>query len=120
MSLVSSVIGAAERVLLPDVVIRAAIQRLCARTATRLAAGSAESDARFAREAARVVAEHTDAANAQHYEVLAERSCTGDRFIRRHCQSASDAAVAGAFRFGLFGSRQVQADGKRRWNPQPS
>lgn len=40
-------------------------------------------------------------------------------FIRKHCQSASDTAVANVFRFGLFGSRQVQADGKRGDNPQP-
>jgi cyclopropane-fatty-acyl-phospholipid synthase len=72
MSLVSSVIGTAERVPLPDLVIRAAIQRLCSRTATRLARGNAESDAVFADEmAARAIAEHTDAANAQHYEVPA-------------------------------------------------
>ena len=48
MSVVSTIIGTAERVPLPDVVIRAAIQRLCSRTATRLASGSAESDALFA------------------------------------------------------------------------
>jgi cyclopropane-fatty-acyl-phospholipid synthase len=70
MSIVSSVIGTAERVPLPDLVIRAAIQRLCSRTATRLAGGNAQSDARFAQQmAARAVAEHTDAANVQHYEV---------------------------------------------------
>jgi cyclopropane-fatty-acyl-phospholipid synthase len=43
MSFISSVIGSAERVPLPDLVIRAAIARLCSRTAARLAAGSAES-----------------------------------------------------------------------------
>lgn len=72
MTLVSSIIGAAERVPLPDVVIRAAIQRLCARTAARLAASDAASDNAFASEmAARAIAEHTDAANVQHYEVPA-------------------------------------------------
>jgi cyclopropane-fatty-acyl-phospholipid synthase len=72
MSLISSVIGTAERVPLPDLVIRAAIQRLCSRTATRLARGNAESDAVFADDmAARAIAEHADAANAQHYEVPA-------------------------------------------------
>src|SRR5258707_3815077 len=70
MSFVSSIIGTAERVPLPDIVIRAAIQRLCSRTATRLASGNAESDASFADEmAARHIAEHADEANAQHYEV---------------------------------------------------
>jgi cyclopropane-fatty-acyl-phospholipid synthase len=72
MSVISTIIGTAERVPLPDLVIRAAIQRLCARTAARLAGGNAESDASFAGEmAARAIAEHTDAANAQHYEVPA-------------------------------------------------
>jgi cyclopropane-fatty-acyl-phospholipid synthase len=72
MSFVSNMIGTAERVPLPDVIIRAAIQQLCSRTATRLASGNAESDALFADEmAARAIAEHTDAANAQHYEVPA-------------------------------------------------
>ena len=72
MSLTSGVIGFAERVPLPDFVIRAAIHQLCSRTAARLAAGDAASDADFARDmTARAVAEHTEAANAQHYEVPA-------------------------------------------------
>src|SRR5882672_5969063 len=72
LSFVSRIIGGAERVPLPDVIIRAAIQRLCSRTATRLASGNAESDASFADEmAARAIAEHTEDANAQHYEVPA-------------------------------------------------
>jgi cyclopropane-fatty-acyl-phospholipid synthase len=72
MSFVASIIGTAERVPLPDLVIRAAIARLCSRTAARLAAGNAESDASFATDmAARAIAEHTAAANAQHYEVPA-------------------------------------------------
>ena len=72
MSFVSTIIGTAERVPLPDLIIRAAIQRLCSRTATRLASGSAESDAAFADEmAARAIAEYTDEANVQHYEVPA-------------------------------------------------
>jgi cyclopropane-fatty-acyl-phospholipid synthase len=72
MSLVASIIGTAERVPLPDAVIRAAIRQFCARTAARLANGNAESDELFAEAmAARAIAEHTDAANAQHYEVPA-------------------------------------------------
>ena len=72
MSFVSTMIGTAERVPLPDVIIRAAIHRLCSRTATRLATGNTESDAWFADEmAARAIAEYTDEANAQHYEVPA-------------------------------------------------
>jgi cyclopropane-fatty-acyl-phospholipid synthase len=72
MSFVATIIGTAERVPLPDAIIRAAIHRLCSRTATRLATGNAESDAWFADAmAARAIAEHTGEANARHYEVPA-------------------------------------------------
>ena len=72
MNLISSVIGTAERVPLPDLLVRTAIHQLCSRTAARLSAGDAQSDAAFACEmAARAIAEHTDVANAQHYEVPA-------------------------------------------------
>jgi cyclopropane-fatty-acyl-phospholipid synthase len=72
MSVISSIIGGAERMPLPDALIRAGIQRLCSRTAGKLADHDGESDAAFAAQmAARAVAEHTDAANAQHYEVPA-------------------------------------------------
>ena len=72
MGFVSSIIGSAERVPLPDLVIRAAVQRLCSRTATRLASGGAESDASFADEmAARAIAEDGEEAGARHDEVPA-------------------------------------------------
>jgi cyclopropane-fatty-acyl-phospholipid synthase len=72
MSLASTVIDTAERVPLPDAVVRAAIRLFCARTATRLASRDAASDAAFARQmAARAIAEHADMANAQHYEMPA-------------------------------------------------
>ncbi|MES1149485.1 MAG: cyclopropane-fatty-acyl-phospholipid synthase family protein [Bradyrhizobium guangdongense] len=72
MSVVSTIIGTAERVPLPDIVIRAAIQRLCARTALRLSGGGIARDAAFAGEMMlRPIAEHTEDANAQHYEVPA-------------------------------------------------
>jgi cyclopropane-fatty-acyl-phospholipid synthase len=72
MSFASRIIGTAERVPLPDLVIRAAIQRLCSRTATRLASGNVESDAWFADEmAARAVAEYPGEANVRRYEVPA-------------------------------------------------
>lgn len=72
MSFVSRIIGTAERVPLPDLVVRAAVQRLCSRTATRLASGTAETDAAFADEmAARAIADHTDEATTRHDEVPA-------------------------------------------------
>ena len=48
MSVVSAIIGTAERVPLPDVVVRAAIHRLCSRMATRLSALGAGDDAALA------------------------------------------------------------------------
>jgi cyclopropane-fatty-acyl-phospholipid synthase len=72
LSLISRTIDFAERAPLPDAVIRSAIRILCTRTAQKMATGDASTDAAFAREmAARAIAEHTDAANAQHYEVPA-------------------------------------------------
>jgi cyclopropane-fatty-acyl-phospholipid synthase len=72
MSVIAKIIDTAERTPLPDVLIRAGIQALCARTAQRLAGGNAETDAAFARQmTARAIAEHTGDANAQHYEVPA-------------------------------------------------
>jgi len=72
MSFASRIIGTAERVPLPDLVIRTAVQRLCSRTATRLASGDTESDALFAEEmAARAHAGYTGEAKAPHDELPA-------------------------------------------------
>jgi cyclopropane-fatty-acyl-phospholipid synthase len=72
MSFASRIIGTAERVPLPDLVIRTAVQRLCSRTATRLAGGDAKSDALFADEmAARAIAGYTDEARAPRHELPA-------------------------------------------------
>jgi len=72
VSFISTIIGTAERVPLPDVIIRAAIHRLCSRTATRLASGSGDRDAAFAREmAGRAIAEHAEVAHSRHDEVPA-------------------------------------------------
>jgi cyclopropane-fatty-acyl-phospholipid synthase len=70
MSLIASTIAAAERTPLPDALVRAGISALLGRTATRLADAGAETDAAFAKAMAeRAIAEETDAANAQYYEV---------------------------------------------------
>ncbi len=64
---------AGERVAWPDPVTRAAIGGLVGRTARRLSAGTAASNRDFtAGMAAYPIAVHTEAANAQHYEVPAE------------------------------------------------
>src|SRR5438132_6731424 len=73
MSFVSTIMGTAERVPLPDVIIRAAIHQLCSRTATRLATGNAESDAWLADEmVARALAEYSDEPDVRGHEVPAE------------------------------------------------
>ena len=72
MSLIASTIAAAERLPLPDAVIRRGIRTLVGRTALKLSSGDATANAAFAQQmAARAIAEHADAANAQHYEVPA-------------------------------------------------
>ena len=72
MSFVSTIIGTAERCRCPTS-SSAPRSSGCARAPRRGSpAGNAESDASFADEmAARAIAEHTDEANAQHYEVPA-------------------------------------------------
>jgi cyclopropane-fatty-acyl-phospholipid synthase len=72
VSVVSAIIGTAERVPLPDLVIRAAVHRLCSRTATRLAAHGAVDDAAFAgRMMLRPIAEDEGAADSRLDEVPA-------------------------------------------------
>jgi len=72
MSLIAQTISAAERIPLPDLVIRTGIRTLVGRTADRLAHGDANTDALFAQAMAlRAIAEETAAANTQHYEVPA-------------------------------------------------
>jgi cyclopropane-fatty-acyl-phospholipid synthase len=66
MSVMSSIIGTAERVPLPDLLIRAAIQRLCSRTATGLASPDAASDVEIAKAMqARTLAGFAGAADAR-------------------------------------------------------
>ncbi|MBI1197688.1 MAG: methyltransferase domain-containing protein [Phenylobacterium sp.] len=73
MSLIAATIDAFEGAPLPDVVRRTAITLLVANARRQLGAAGPDADAVFAREMAeRPIAEHTDAANAQHYEVPAE------------------------------------------------
>ncbi|MEO8882448.1 MAG: cyclopropane-fatty-acyl-phospholipid synthase family protein [Devosia sp.] len=71
MSLIASMIGAVERLPLPDPVTRAGIDLLVGRTRRRLAMAP-DHDFDFARAMAGfAVAEHPDAANRQHYELPA-------------------------------------------------
>lgn len=73
MSLIAATIDAFEGAPLPDAVRKTAITLLVANARRRLGAAGPDANAVFAREMeARPIAEHTDAANAQHYEVPAE------------------------------------------------
>ncbi len=72
MNLASLATGAAERMDLPDPLLRAAISAMVSRTARQLARPGQETDAAFAGAMRdRPVAMHADAANAQHYELPA-------------------------------------------------
>ncbi|ODT89246.1 cyclopropane-fatty-acyl-phospholipid synthase family protein [Phenylobacterium sp. SCN 70-31] len=73
MSLTAAVIDTFEGAPLPDAVRRTAIELLVANARRQLSAAGSDADAVFAREMAeRPIAEHADAANAQHYEVPAD------------------------------------------------
>jgi cyclopropane-fatty-acyl-phospholipid synthase len=87
MSLVDASIKALQDAPFPDFVTRPAIATLVAGARRRLAAEPA-SDAAFAREMdARAIAEHTQAANAQHYELPPEffRLVLGPRLKYSSC-----------------------------------
>ena len=72
MNLAVAAITAAERLPLPDPALRYGIGRLVGRTRRLLAEGKGPTDRDFARSMSRFpIAVHTDAANAQHYEVPA-------------------------------------------------
>jgi cyclopropane-fatty-acyl-phospholipid synthase len=73
MNLKAKAIDLFERAKLPDVVSRAAIASLVARTSGKMQAEDPETTRAFAAAMrAQPIAIHTDAANAQHYEVPAE------------------------------------------------
>jgi cyclopropane-fatty-acyl-phospholipid synthase len=73
MSLISSVIRVAERRPLPDPMTRMGIEFLVGRTRSKLAAASDCEEGDFARAMAEYpIAEHANAANAQHYELPPE------------------------------------------------
>ena len=80
--MIAALTAAAERLPLPDALTRAGIRFLVGRTDRRLSGPGAETDSQFvAGMSAFPVAEHADAANAQHYEVPAAffAVCLGPR-----------------------------------------
>ena len=88
MSLITNTLLAFESAPLPDSVRRAAIRLLVSGARRHAASGSPETDAAFAEQMAlRPIAEHTDAANEQHYEVPAAffEACLGPRLKYSSC-----------------------------------
>ncbi len=70
MSLTAIAYGAYDHLPVPDFITRKAVDLLVGRTRLALAQPDKDISARFAKEMAeRPIAEHTDAANAQHYEI---------------------------------------------------
>jgi len=88
MSLVSTALLAFEGAPLPDPIRKAAIEFLVSGARKQAAAAGPDAEAAFAREmAARPIAEHTEAANEQHYEVPAEFfiNCLGPNLKYSSC-----------------------------------
>jgi cyclopropane-fatty-acyl-phospholipid synthase len=72
MSFIAATIDAFEGAPLPDTIRKTAIELLVANARRQLSGAGPDADARFAAEMAdHPIAEHTDAANAQHYELPA-------------------------------------------------
>ncbi len=93
MSLVAASIRNLQDAPFPDFVTRPAIATLVAGARRRLAGPADGADAAFAAQMApRPIAEHTDAANAQHYELPAEffRLVLGPRLKYSSCLYGDD------------------------------
>ena len=115
-------LGLAERGLLPDALVRLGIRRMCAERlrSEQHGALAAESE-RFAAqiEALRAspLAIHTEAANAQHYELPAEffAQCLGPRLKYSCCyfpRGGESLAEAEEAMLQLYGERAELADGQ--------
>lgn len=118
----SGLLGMAERGQIPDALLRRGIRRLCAqRLREEQAGGVAAQSARFAERIEMLrhspVAIHTEAANAQHYELPPAffQLCLGKRLKYSSCyyphgdeslEQAEDAMLA------LVGERAELADGQ--------
>jgi cyclopropane-fatty-acyl-phospholipid synthase len=88
MSFVATALQAFEGAPLPDAMRKAAIEFLVSGARRQAAAAGPDADAAFARQMAeRPIAEHTDAANEQHYEVPAAffLACLGPRLKYSSC-----------------------------------
>ena len=118
----AGLLGLAERGLLPDAAVRLGIRRLCAQRLREEGAGGLRAQAirhaqRIAMLRASPVAIHTEAANAQHYELPPAffEHCLGPRLKYSSCyyprgdESLDDAEVA---MLQLYAARAELADGQ--------
>jgi cyclopropane-fatty-acyl-phospholipid synthase len=115
-------LGLAERGRIPDRLLRRGIRRLCAqRLREELAGGLAAQAERFARRIEELrhspVAIHTDAANAQHYELPAAffQQCLGPRLKYSGCyypRGDESLAEAEEAMLRLYGERAGLRDGQ--------
>jgi cyclopropane-fatty-acyl-phospholipid synthase len=116
-------LGLAERALLPDALIRLGIRRLCAqRLRSEKAGGRQAQEARLQQRleflSESPLALHTDAANAQHYELPSEffRLCLGPRlkyscaYYSRGNETLAEAEEA---MLELYAERAELADGQQ-------
>ncbi len=89
MTLVSRAIDFFEAAPVPDGIRRKAVSLLVADTSRQLRSAPRDATAKFAEDMrSRPIAEHTDLANAQHYEVPAAffRACLGPRLKYSSCR----------------------------------
>jgi cyclopropane-fatty-acyl-phospholipid synthase len=115
-------LGLAERSLIPDVVLRAGIRRLCAHRLHEVTTGGVRAQQErtqnlIAQLRCAPVAIHTDAANAQHYELPAAffQQCLGRRLKYSSCYyPTGDETLdeAEAAMLELYGQRAELADGQ--------
>jgi cyclopropane-fatty-acyl-phospholipid synthase len=118
----TGLLGMAERGHLPDMLVRQGMRRMCnQRLRQEMADGLGAQAARFAQRIAMLrhspMAIHTDAANAQHYELPPAffEQCLGKRLKYSGCyyprgnESLDEAEEA---MLGLYGQRAELADGQ--------
>jgi cyclopropane-fatty-acyl-phospholipid synthase len=115
-------LGLAERGLVPDALLRAGIRRLCAQRLRGELLDGTERQAQLNQQRIDAlrqspVAIHTDAANAQHYELPAAffRECLGPRLKYSSCYyptGTETLAQAEEAMLALYGERAGLADGQ--------
>jgi cyclopropane-fatty-acyl-phospholipid synthase len=119
MSLIAATIDAFEGAPLPDTVRKTAIELLVANARRQLSGAGPDTEAQFAREMAeRPIAEHTGAANAQHYEVPAAffEACLGPQLKYSSClypHAGTTLAEAEEYALGETAQHADLADGQR-------